>query len=184
MIHTKKFATHADYEEFIHGGGTMYMPNVSVCEDTHEVHFNSNGTIDRPEYDDDDSDNYVIHFEKDPNYDGFPDDMPMPSDIALTDPSELRNLVFPYPSTSGDGYYYNFMAGGFIGTTYYTYPFNDGELVETWLYYNSGDDFMSPYINGDGQSQMSDNNYQSIEDYLRENKTLTIYVWDYLQSIN
>jgi len=45
--HLKKFATHAEYEAFVNSGIT-YWPNVSVCEDRTEAHYNNNGTIVNP----------------------------------------------------------------------------------------------------------------------------------------
>lgn len=37
-LHLKHFATHAEYEAYISGGGVL--PNVSLCEDEYHVHFN------------------------------------------------------------------------------------------------------------------------------------------------
>lgn len=44
--HIKVFETHDDYEDFIMNGRVL-MPNVSVCEDEYDCHFNDDGTIDR-----------------------------------------------------------------------------------------------------------------------------------------
>jgi hypothetical protein len=45
--HIKVFSNHSDYEAFI-ASGTVYMPNVSVCEQEYEVHYLDNGHIDKP----------------------------------------------------------------------------------------------------------------------------------------
>lgn len=46
MAHLRVFENHEDYEFFI-ASGTMYYPNVSVCEEQYEAHYNDNGTIDK-----------------------------------------------------------------------------------------------------------------------------------------
>jgi hypothetical protein len=46
--HIKTFSTHADYEDFINEESREFLwPNVSVCEDEYDCHFNDDGTIDR-----------------------------------------------------------------------------------------------------------------------------------------
>ena len=48
MIHTRAFLNHKDYENFINGGeGKVCKPNVSVCEQEYELHFNFTPTIDK-----------------------------------------------------------------------------------------------------------------------------------------
>lgn len=46
MIHVRAFETHEDYEEFLNSGDMKY-PNLSVCEQPYEVHYNDNGHIDK-----------------------------------------------------------------------------------------------------------------------------------------
>ena len=38
-VYLKKFDTHTEYESYINGSGAI-LPNVSICEDTKDVHYN------------------------------------------------------------------------------------------------------------------------------------------------
>lgn len=38
-VYLKKFDTHSEYENYINGSGAI-LPNVSICEDTKDVHYN------------------------------------------------------------------------------------------------------------------------------------------------
>lgn len=165
MRHIKIFRNHTEYEQYISAcGSTMCMPNFAICEEEAEVHYNNNGTLTCPFYGDD---TYTLHFIKV----SF-QDFPMPDDVVFTDPTELKTFVFPYPSTSGEGYYYQFNAGNVNYTTYYPVDYGPISQPTHPMDYDSGYLFTQT-IN----RNLYDEEYNSVENYLRENKTLNIYIY-------